>query len=340
MRGWEFPPFISGGLGTACHGLTQALTRLGTRILFVLPTAQSVEHAGCLAAPGPALETSGRRMVQFVAVPCAVRSPYASSSWGFSTAIGSASSCAKMATESGEPMLRIMGTGAAGGYDGNLILRITEYADRCVKMTLFEDFDHARWMGQKGREAVDDRFTWDRIVQDTQAVYAEAVGPHLAYIAAARQAPAVSASDAAPAMRAAARLLMDPRQSGAQDALAACERIFRESPCVSRSDTGGASLEGDWQVVLAALERCCRAIQLADHGQIRASIRLAIPSEGPFQGAPDAARDERPAGAFAGRFVPELRSRRHRVVRPLATIPAALPEPMNSSAGEDADGGR
>lgn len=39
MLGWEFPPFISGGLGTACHGLTKAMSRLGTEITFVLPTA-------------------------------------------------------------------------------------------------------------------------------------------------------------------------------------------------------------------------------------------------------------------------------------------------------------
>ncbi len=37
MLGWEFPPFISGGLGTACYGLTKALSDLGTDILFVLP---------------------------------------------------------------------------------------------------------------------------------------------------------------------------------------------------------------------------------------------------------------------------------------------------------------
>jgi glycosyltransferase involved in cell wall biosynthesis len=37
MLGWEFPPFISGGLGTACYGLTKALSDLGTEILFVLP---------------------------------------------------------------------------------------------------------------------------------------------------------------------------------------------------------------------------------------------------------------------------------------------------------------
>src|ERR1700754_912416 len=37
MLGWEFPPFISGGLGTACYGLTKAMSTLGTDIMFVLP---------------------------------------------------------------------------------------------------------------------------------------------------------------------------------------------------------------------------------------------------------------------------------------------------------------
>src|SRR5262245_49908929 len=37
MLGWEFPPFISGGLGTACYGLTKAMSGVGTDIMFVLP---------------------------------------------------------------------------------------------------------------------------------------------------------------------------------------------------------------------------------------------------------------------------------------------------------------
>ena len=37
MLGWEFPPFISGGLGTACYGLTKALSGIGTDVIFVLP---------------------------------------------------------------------------------------------------------------------------------------------------------------------------------------------------------------------------------------------------------------------------------------------------------------
>ncbi len=38
MLGWEFPPFISGGLGTACYGLTRAMSQLGNvDVTFVLP---------------------------------------------------------------------------------------------------------------------------------------------------------------------------------------------------------------------------------------------------------------------------------------------------------------
>ena len=37
MFGWEFPPHISGGLGTACFGMTQALAKKGADITFVLP---------------------------------------------------------------------------------------------------------------------------------------------------------------------------------------------------------------------------------------------------------------------------------------------------------------
>ena len=37
MFGWEFPPHISGGLGTACYGMTRALADRGADVCFVLP---------------------------------------------------------------------------------------------------------------------------------------------------------------------------------------------------------------------------------------------------------------------------------------------------------------
>ncbi|MDI3526733.1 MAG: hypothetical protein PWR03_916 [Tenuifilum sp.] len=43
MFGWEFPPHITGGLGTACYGLTRALAKQGTEIIFVVPKAYGDE---------------------------------------------------------------------------------------------------------------------------------------------------------------------------------------------------------------------------------------------------------------------------------------------------------
>src|SRR4029079_14030388 len=45
MLGWEFPPHISGGLGTACLGLTQGLSQHGVEVLFVVPRARGDEDA-------------------------------------------------------------------------------------------------------------------------------------------------------------------------------------------------------------------------------------------------------------------------------------------------------
>jgi len=48
MFGWEFPPHISGGLGTACYGLTKGLSQIGNvNVLFVVPKAYGDEdHSG------------------------------------------------------------------------------------------------------------------------------------------------------------------------------------------------------------------------------------------------------------------------------------------------------
>jgi len=45
MLGWEFPPFISGGLGTACYGLTRAMDQLGVKVTFVLPKMVQSEYS-------------------------------------------------------------------------------------------------------------------------------------------------------------------------------------------------------------------------------------------------------------------------------------------------------
>jgi len=66
MLGWEFPPYISGGLGTACYGLTQGLSTLGTEITFVLPhsvASAAAHNITLMSAESPKLKNVTFRSV-------------------------------------------------------------------------------------------------------------------------------------------------------------------------------------------------------------------------------------------------------------------------------------
>ena len=147
MLGWEFPPFISGGLGTACHGLTRAMTRMDLQVLFVLPRAITPEDAAraasarrCKESPTSADPTGS---LTLWAVPSHVTSPYGqmpAEPWPparLETPLGRE----VKAVVTPSPGLHVVGTGAAGGYEGNLIARIEEYAARCNEITKDESFD-------------------------------------------------------------------------------------------------------------------------------------------------------------------------------------------------------
>lgn len=57
--GWEFPPFNSGGLGTACYGLTQGLSKKGVHVTFVvprLPEKKNNDFLQLISAEDPLLE--------------------------------------------------------------------------------------------------------------------------------------------------------------------------------------------------------------------------------------------------------------------------------------------
>ena len=49
MFGWEFPPHIAGGLGTACFGLTKGLAKHDVDILFVMPSASGDEDQSAVS---------------------------------------------------------------------------------------------------------------------------------------------------------------------------------------------------------------------------------------------------------------------------------------------------
>lgn len=61
MFGWEFPPHISGGLGTACLGLTKGLAKHDVQVLFVMPKASGDEDASAAKI----INASDVEMMQF-----------------------------------------------------------------------------------------------------------------------------------------------------------------------------------------------------------------------------------------------------------------------------------
>lgn len=69
MFGWEFPPHISGGLGTACYGLTKGLAALGdVDVLFVVPKAHGDEDQSNVKVVGANKVPVTRKEVRFADV--------------------------------------------------------------------------------------------------------------------------------------------------------------------------------------------------------------------------------------------------------------------------------
>jgi glycosyltransferase involved in cell wall biosynthesis len=66
MFGWEFPPHISGGLGTACYGLTKGLSTLGDMdILFVVPKAFGDEEQDTVRLLGANDVNLGEKIIDY-----------------------------------------------------------------------------------------------------------------------------------------------------------------------------------------------------------------------------------------------------------------------------------
>jgi glycogen(starch) synthase len=129
MLGWEFPPFISGGLGTACYGLTRAMSRLGTEIIFVLPEALGNE-----GAVDSVSESAGRAGIAHLPL----YSPYSSRKAGRPIFRQAAGQPAQLRwTDS----INVIGAGTDSGYEGDLLEKVWEYAQRCTRLAQDENFD-------------------------------------------------------------------------------------------------------------------------------------------------------------------------------------------------------
>ena len=153
MLGWEFPPYISGGLGTACYGLTKAMSRMGTEITFVLPRASGADSGGHVrlqSAEGEIKIAKGceLRNVHFKTIASSLR-PYA--------ACGTAEGCASETLSKCCGYWQNAQDEQANHYGGNIYEQVQWYAQKAAEMAIVEDFDviHAHdWMTYPAAEAV------------------------------------------------------------------------------------------------------------------------------------------------------------------------------------------
>ena len=69
MFGWEFPPHIAGGLGTACEGIVKGLAYNGVETLFVMPSASGDEDQSAttiINASDVAVDTASSTVDEFL----------------------------------------------------------------------------------------------------------------------------------------------------------------------------------------------------------------------------------------------------------------------------------
>ncbi|MEM4266744.1 MAG: glycosyltransferase family 4 protein, partial [Candidatus Nanoarchaeia archaeon] len=75
MFGWEYPPYKSGGLGTACYGLTKGLKNHNVDIIFVLPRGDKDKADNTYVRM---LIASDYGSIKFIGIPTLLR-PYLTS---------------------------------------------------------------------------------------------------------------------------------------------------------------------------------------------------------------------------------------------------------------------
>ena len=137
MLGWEFPPFNSGGLGTACEGLTKGLCANDINVTFVLPKAtpgDAPKHLKLIVANNVYLDSDKLKFMEVNSLLV----PYISSD-EYNERIKS-----KACLKEGDMSAR-----ADDIYGNNLYEEVYRYSEKLKLIAAFEDFDviHAHdWM--------------------------------------------------------------------------------------------------------------------------------------------------------------------------------------------------
>ena len=177
MLGWEFPPYITGGLGTACQGLTKALNQRDVKITFLLPKAIGTEapsHINLIGTDTPrqpmtatTTEPTGSQTIseisddltntEFIEIEAGFANPYARPAQHEFVERQSVIPGKKISRE--VPIDPITGNAiepedtsmeeSDSDYGGDLLSKIRRYASFCLKAAKGLEFDviHAHdWM--------------------------------------------------------------------------------------------------------------------------------------------------------------------------------------------------
>ncbi len=163
MLGWEFPPFISGGLGTACYGLTKAMSQIGTEVVFVLPKPVASQYSTHVKLVSPttlsaAVGSYSYEMTDFANVLFRAinagggYSPYDTPktlSQAIEEKIRGARRSGRGQHLSPQGAATAVATAPSAHYGGDLFTEIERYARMAALLATEEDFDvvHAHdWM--------------------------------------------------------------------------------------------------------------------------------------------------------------------------------------------------
>jgi len=137
MLGWEFPPFISGGLGTACYGLTKAMSKLDLEITFVLPRAGEA----CQDSPVKMFSTEGYlqtkefskfKNIRFLTIASLLK-PYDS--------CGTNGGCQSQKKTGFNSAWQLSSSGQMANYGRNIYEDVNLYAQKVTEIASIEDFD-------------------------------------------------------------------------------------------------------------------------------------------------------------------------------------------------------
>ena len=144
MLGWEFPPYISGGLGTACYGLTKAMDELGVEVTFVLPKASASHLAGHVNMLSD--QHCAFKSVKFLMISSTLR-PYAQVNTV--TTHQREFGCSAAQQTNARPNIGLGQINDPNNYGGDIYSDVRGYTDKVVRIAATEQFDviHAHdWM--------------------------------------------------------------------------------------------------------------------------------------------------------------------------------------------------